>query len=113
MTPNRYQEQAARTLIPRPPRDYSDHEVMVLWLASGISGEAGEIMEHVKKGVFHDHGINRGKLIEELGDELWYIAGMATQIGVTLQEVMDHNIQKLRGRYPEGFDTERSKHREG
>ena len=51
-------------------------------------------------------------MTEELGDVCRYVAELAAGLGVTLDEVMGRNIEKLRMRYPEGFDAERSMHRE-
>jgi NTP pyrophosphatase (non-canonical NTP hydrolase) len=51
-------------------------------------------------------------MIEELGDVLWYCAELACGLGVTLDEVAMRNIDKLRRRYPEGFDAERSINRD-
>ena len=50
---------------------------------------------------------------EEIGDVLWYCAELATALGVTLDEIAQGNVDKLRRRYPDGFDPERSIHREG
>ena len=48
-----------------------------------------------------------------MGDVLWYVAETATAIGVTLEDVARHNVEKLKKRYPAGFEAERSLHREG
>lgn len=50
-------------------------------------------------------------MLDELGDVLWYIGETAAGIGVTLEEVAIHNIEKLKTRYPDGFSAERSLHR--
>ena len=78
----------------------------------GLCGESGEVIDLVKKHVSHGHPLNREKLIDELGDVAWYLAECADAIGVTLEEVLAHNIEKLKKRYPEGFSTERSINRE-
>lgn len=51
-------------------------------------------------------------MAEELGDVCWYVAEMASGLGLLLEEIMAQNIEKLRKRYPDGFDSERSVHRE-
>jgi NTP pyrophosphatase (non-canonical NTP hydrolase) len=84
---------------------------MILWNALGIGGEAGEVVDYIKKGILHEHGISKDVLKEELGDLLWYIAGLCTQFGISLEDVMTYNIEKLRNRYPEGFSIEDSKNR--
>lgn len=78
---------------------------------TGLCGEAGECIDLLKKHLFQGHELNRTKLIDELGDVQWYIAETAAALGVSLEEIMEHNIEKLRRRYPEGFDSERSVHR--
>jgi NTP pyrophosphatase (non-canonical NTP hydrolase) len=80
--------------------------------ASGLSSEAGEVMEHVKHVRFHGAALDKEHLIKELGDALWYLAEAATGLGVTLEDVAQRNIAKLRARYPEGFTVERSENRD-
>ena len=77
-----------------------------------MCGETGEIADIYKKYLYQEHEFDRGHMAEELGDVCWYVAELATGLGVTLKEVMGRNIEKLRKRYPEGFDAERSMHRE-
>lgn len=105
MQSNDYQQQAARTLINGPDALYTDHEIMLVWNALGLAGEAGEVADSVKKMVFHQHGINRDELIKELGDVLWYAAALCTKLDVPLSEVMERNIEKLKRRYPEGYSS--------
>lgn len=73
----------------------------------GINGEAGEAMDILKKVLFqgHDLGINKAKIIEELGDVLWYLTLATITMGYTLSDVMDENIKKLTKRYPNGFNS--------
>lgn len=108
---NDYQQRAMRTLCERAD-NYSDLEIMLVWNALKLCGEAGEIAEHIGKGVFHRHGIDRDHLIKELGDVLWYVAALCTKLGVPMSEVMERNIEKLDRRYPDGWDTERSINRD-
>lgn len=103
---NEYQELAARTLS---SRKLSDVNLAVLGL--GIAGEAGEVADLIKKTVGHGHELNKAKLLEEVGDVLWYCAGLATLLEVDLSQVARDNIEKLRKRYPQGFDPERSRNR--
>ena len=79
--------------------------------ALGLTGEAGEVADHVKKAFFHGHLMDRNHLIKELGDVLWYLVLACDAVGSTLEEVMQRNVEKLRQRYPHGFDAERSMHR--
>lgn len=78
----------------------------------GLNGEAGECIDLLKKYLYQGHELDKDKMIEELGDVLWYCAELATGLGVTLEKVAQRNIDKLRRRYPEGFDPERSVYRE-
>lgn len=74
--------------------------------AVGLTGEAGEVAELVKKHVFHGHELDRAKLLKELGDVLWYLTYITVRcLGMTLLDVMRANIHKLSARYPEGFFT--------
>lgn len=106
MTGNEYQCLALRTVSSSQPCDHILNGVM------GLNGEAGECIDIVKKYLFQGHPLDTDKLIDELGDVLWYVAITADGIGVPLEDIMQHNIDKLRKRYPEGFDAERSIHRE-
>ena len=103
MTINEYQKLAMTTKNPDlTGRDLLINSVM------GLCGESGEVIDLVKKHVSHGHPLNKEKLIDELGDVAWYLAECADAIGISLEEVLAHNIEKLKKRYPEGFSTERS-----
>jgi NTP pyrophosphatase (non-canonical NTP hydrolase) len=100
----RYQSDAARTM--------SSHGLTKESLAIaglGLTGEAGEVADLVKKHVGHGHELNRERLLEEAGDVLWYLAMLCTLLEADLGTVAAANIEKLKKRYPSGFDVERSK----
>ena len=78
----------------------------------GLCGEAGECMEILKKHRHQGHRLDREKLLDELGDVLWYVAEAAAGAGFTLDEVARGNVEKLLKRYPNGFDPTRSVNRE-
>ena len=105
MDAKQYQVLAARTLIDKPGFEVPDADIMVVWNAIGLAGEAGEVSELVKKGVFHQHGLDREKMAKELGDCLWYIAALATTLDLDLGGLMTANIEKLKERYPNGFSS--------
>ena len=107
MNVNEYQKLAMVTKNP----DLKDRDLLINSVM-GLCGESGEVIDLVKKHVSHGPPLNREKLIDELGDVAWYLAECAEAIGVTLEEVLAHNIEKLKKRYPEGFSTERSINRE-
>lgn len=102
---NEYMELAARTDIPKTQIDGLRDAAM------GMVGEAAEALDHMKKVLEQGHDLDFEKLIEETGDNLWYIAKMSRYCGVTLEDVARRNIEKLRKRYPEGFSVERSVNR--
>lgn len=79
----------------------------------GLAGEAGECADLLKKHCYQDARPMHEAMVDELGDVLWYVGETAAALGVTLEEVARHNIEKLRKRYPDGFDSDRSLHREG
>jgi len=109
---NEYQRLAARTDV---LVDYDEIETIhgaLLNAAMGMVGESGEVMDHLKKIFFQGHEIDKDKFIEEAGDCLWYIAKLARVCGVRLEDVAIKNIEKLKKRYPNGFEVDRSVNRE-
>ena len=106
MTINEYQKLAMTTLNPAlSKRDVLINGVM------GLCGEAGEAIDLVKKHLAQGHELDRERLIGELGDIAWYRAEVATVLEVDLETVLSRNIEKLKARYPEGFDAARSVNR--
>lgn len=79
----------------------------------GLAGEAGEVADIIKKYHGHGHSLDINKLKKELGDVQWYIAEICTVLGLNLDDVPTENIEKLRKRYPEGFESRRSIERVG
>lgn len=77
----------------------------------GLNGEAGEAIDILKKHLFQGHDLDREHLAKELGDVAWYLAVSADALGYSLEKVMQMNLDKLRARYPDGFETERSANR--
>jgi NTP pyrophosphatase (non-canonical NTP hydrolase) len=80
--------------------------------ALGLSGEAGEVTDHVKKIVFQGHEIDRAALMNELGDVMWYVSYLLDTLDLEMDDVLAANIAKLQARYPDGFDPQRSRARE-
>ena len=74
----------------------------------GLCGESGEAIDIVKKHLAQGHELDREGLIKELGDVAWYLAETATALEVSLEDVLQGNIDKLKKRYPNGFSTEKS-----
>lgn len=108
MDANQYQLLAARTLIDKPDFEITDKHIMIMWCAIGLSGESGEISELVKKGILHQHGLDEQKMSKEIGDCLWYLAGLCTVLHLDMGQVMQENIDKLKLRYPNGFNSQDS-----
>ena len=106
MKVNEYQKLAMTTLNPA-----LDKKDVLINGVMGLCGESGEAIDIVKKHLAQGHDLNREALIKELGDIAWYLAETATALDVSLEEVFSRNIEKLKKRYPEGFDPERSVNR--
>lgn len=79
--------------------------------ALGLCGEAGEFADIVKKHLHQGHALDRPKLIREVGDVLWYVALACEVLGVTIDEVAQTNVDKLRKRFPDGFSYDASVNR--
>lgn len=107
MTINEYQKEALRTAS-----GMSKEYPLILNGVLGLGGESGECLDIVKKCLFQGHGLDKEHLAEELGDVAWYLAVSAHAIGLDLESILQGNVDKLRKRYPDGFDKERSLHRE-
>lgn len=77
----------------------------------GLTGEAGEVADLVKKGIFHQKGIDETHLEKELGDVMWYVAMICNACDWNLDDVLETNVEKLKARYPDGFDAKRANNR--
>lgn len=111
LTANDFQRAAMRTASGMD-YDGSGENALLLNGVMGLNGEAGECIDIMKKHIFQGHELNREHMIEELGDVAWYLAVCCEGLGVTLEQVMRGNIEKLMKRYPEGFDKARSINRQ-
>jgi NTP pyrophosphatase (non-canonical NTP hydrolase) len=107
MTINEYQQLAMTTLN----KEMTKKDMLINGVM-GLCGESGEAIDIVKKHLAQGHELDKEKLIKELGDIAWYLAEMATVLDIELEEVLKRNIEKLKKRYPEGFDKEKSVNRE-
>lgn len=106
LTANDYQRLAMKTLNP----ELSRRDILINGVM-GLCGESGEAIDIVKKHLHQGHPLDREKLIRELGDIAWYLAETAYALDVSLEKVLQGNIEKLKARYPQGFDTEQSVNR--
>lgn len=112
---NDYQEKALRTW-----NTNKDYDFRVTNAALGACGEAGEVADMVKKAIYHGHGFTAGRtgehhkmvsqyeLAKELGDILYYLSVLSHELGYSLKEIAEINIDKLAKRYPDGFSVENS-----
>ena len=103
LTANEYQKQAMTTLN----RALSKKDILINGVM-GLCGEAGEAIDLVKKHLHQSHELDRQALKKELGDIAWYLAETAYALEIPLEEILTANLEKLKARYPDGFDTERS-----
>lgn len=88
--------------------ELAGRQKMAIWTAFGLAGEAGEIMEAL------EHYLETGetdRLKDELSDQEWYIAATCETVGLKLSDVLEHNVAKLKKRYPDGWDAVKSKER--
>ena len=103
MTINEYQKLAMTTLnAALNKKDVLINGVM------GLCGESGEAIDIVKKWLAQGHDLDKEKLAKELGDICWYLAETATALDLSPEDIMAANIEKLKKRYPDGFDADRS-----
>ena len=105
---DKYQELARRTASDGA----CTRSEMMFEATLGVTGEAGEIADHLKKYLYQGHDIDYDHIAEEAGDLLWYIALLADALGVSMESIARDNIAKLEKRYPYGFDPERSINRD-
>jgi NTP pyrophosphatase (non-canonical NTP hydrolase) len=101
-----YQYRALRTCSTPEETD------MLVQGLMGLCGESGECMDIIKKHLFQGHELDKAHLAEELGDVAWYLAVAAKGAGYNLSDIFNMNIAKLKKRYPDGFDADRSVNRE-
>ena len=100
MTFEQYQAEAKKTAV------YPTIGQAFIYPALGLAGEAGEVVEKVKKIMRNDNGAvsdeKRGEVKKELGDVLWYVSQLATEFGITMEDVASTNVEKLRSRMERG-----------
>jgi NTP pyrophosphatase (non-canonical NTP hydrolase) len=72
----------------------------------GLSSEAGEVLGLINKEIFLGRENMRELYVDELGDTLWFVVCMANVLGLSLEEIVKYNEDKLRKRYPDGRPTD-------
>jgi NTP pyrophosphatase (non-canonical NTP hydrolase) len=81
-------------------------EAWLTYPALGLAGEAGEVAEHAKKAIRDDAGViddeRREAISKELGDVLWYVSQLASELGLELEDIARTNLEKLFSRQRRG-----------
>ena len=72
-------------------------------LSMGLAGECGELVEPIKKHLYHGRSLDTDNLVKEAGDVLWYLHGLLIECGSSLGQALSGNVDKLMARYPNGF----------
>lgn len=84
-------------------KDLDSDTLNMLHMAVGISGEAGELLDAIKKVWVYGKEPDWGNIREELGDLLFYIQGLANILGDNIDDLIESNMTKLTKRYPTGY----------
>lgn len=87
-------------------REATPKQMHWLHMAVGISGEAGELLDAIKKAVIYQKRVDMENVIEELGDLEFYMEGLRQGFGITREETIQANIAKLQKRYGEVYSNE-------
>ncbi len=98
MDPRKF-DQHVRRLFVKP----SDETGRLLHAAVGVAGEAGELLDGIKKHWIYGKALDRENLIEECGDLLFYVQAILNELGISMDDAMRQNMEKLARRYPEGY----------
>lgn len=101
MTLNEYQAFASQGI-----HDATLEREPIVGFALGLAGEAGEVIDDIKKRVFHGRKVPLEHTAEELGDVLWYVANIATAYNLNLEGILEENVRKLTARYPDKYNKE-------
>ncbi len=100
---NEYQKLALKTINME-----LDKKEILINSVMGLCGESGEAIDLVKKHLFHNQEFKKDEFIKELGDIAWYLAEACFAVDINLEDVLKNNIEKLKKRYPNGFNKEDS-----
>ena len=83
-------------------RQLTPQQAHLLHMAVGVSGEAGELLDAIKKHCVYQKPIDLNNVMEEAGDILFYLTGLLNELDMTLNECVNANMDKLSKRYPQG-----------
>lgn len=107
-------EDMVRALVKDPKEllgELNEQKVNLIHMAIGISGEAGELLDAVKKAAVYNKELDRENVIEELGDLEFYLEGIRQELGISREETLEANIEKLGVRYADGYSNEAAQQR--
>lgn len=86
-------------------------QLNILHMAVGVSGEAGELLDCVKKYAIYNKPLDRENAVEELGDIMFYMEGLMQALDITQEECIVHNMKKLGVRYKDGYSDQAAQER--
>lgn len=107
MTENDYKEFVMSLCKPGSEilHEMTDRQAHLLHMAVGVAGEAGELLDVIKKSAIYQHSLGLENIIEELGDLEFYMAGIRQALDLTRKQVLQRNVDKLIIRYPKATFT--------
>lgn len=95
-------------LVEKTRRNDLTFEEQLKNASMGLAGETGEVVDIIKKHSYQGHELKIEELLDELGDVMYYLCWLCILLQVDLSEICFNNMKKLTGRYPNGFEAERS-----
>ena len=100
-TPDYYSQMVQRLAKPGAAiaAEMSPHSAHLIHMGIGISGEAGELLDAIKKAAIYNKPLDVANVVEELGDLEFYMEGLRQSLGITRVQVLAANVAKLQARY--------------
>ena len=93
-------------------KDLNPTKADLLHMAVGVAGEAGELLDAVKKATIYGKPLDHKNMVEELGDLEFYMSRIRQIIGVSREDILEHNFKKLSKRYAKGnYSNEQAQER--
>lgn len=102
-----YENQSQRTFAYRET-DLGKHQTDLLHCAIGITTEAGELLDAFKKHIYYGKPLDTVNVGEEIADCMWYISNLCRLMEIDFEKTLENNINKLKVRYPEKFNSEKA-----
>lgn len=96
-----YQQFAHKGILPA-----SEGKNLLVGFALGLAGESGEVCDAIKKKIYHGRDVSIEHIKEELGDVMWYVANLCTELNCSIDEIIEQNVRKLKLRYTEMYEEE-------